>query len=255
MVTTLGKTVLTEGQQLLYGWVLLLALNSSRLWTSKFKACKKTKVRREKKPLIWLLVFIYPFNSANLGRSTTRSHRTNITNHQFGFRFIYLKNPDTSLNTRHNMQMENGGHYSHQPCYDKKRGHECTECTNDALFNKPRPVWREQMKGRVWDMTDLNHNVDSTGEADESWVSAEFGFREIHLWVLSHEPADTQESQTWQHVTKARASQTFMSYYISNSFLNTESFHHHTPHHKGSQTSCGTKETTNFNFCVNPSVV
>lgn len=99
MVTALGKTVLTEGQQLLYGWVLLLALNSSRLWTSKFKACKKTKVRREKKPLIWLLVFIYPFNSANLGRSTTRSHRTNITNHQFGFRFIYLKNPDTSLNT------------------------------------------------------------------------------------------------------------------------------------------------------------
>lgn len=49
---------------------------------------------RREKSLIWLLVFIYPFNSANLGHSTMRSYSTNITNHQFDFRFIYLKNPD-----------------------------------------------------------------------------------------------------------------------------------------------------------------
>lgn len=65
--------------------------------------------------------------------------------------------------------------------------------TNHVQYGENR--WRgELVPDAGSDMADLNHNMDSTGEADKSWVSAELGFREIHLWVLSHEPADTQES-------------------------------------------------------------
>ena len=48
-------------------------------------------------------------------------------------------------------------------------------------------------------MFHMNRDLDSTGEADNK-VSAEFSFRKIHLWVLSHEPAETEEVRDKKNV-------------------------------------------------------
>lgn len=71
-------------------------------------------------------------------------------------------------------------------------GHEC-------LYLCRRVVWETSMER-------TDEGVEPAGARRRLWcdgpesdvdssVSAEFGFREIHLRVLSHEPADTRESQ------------------------------------------------------------
>lgn len=82
--------------------------------------------------------------------------------------------------------------------YDRNGG-------TNASINKPCPVWRGGQE--PW-----------CGFYRWGWeerVSAEFGFREIHLWVLSHEPADTQEPPQQDEVTLSF----LLLNYVSSCFL------------------------------------